>query len=222
LGIPTSHHHKKIVLKPTTRTKPRGHPWATARNLLLTVAQLLKDSSFIADLARFHESLLSEQFVRKKYGGLSEATWTQLGESDELVHAIELESIRRRSSGASKREKAQQHIVAAPDVLNGIMNDERASPRHRVDAIRTLDSMSATGPDAVPAADRFVICINIGNEKLVFGENVTPHGKKTIDHVDVVEHNTTDDDNDDDDGTPKWLPVVPNKQDRGGGGVPSW
>ena len=64
--------------------------------------------------------------------------------------------------GNSKREKAQALIVKAPDILDGIMNDPAASPRHRVDAIRTLDNFAANAPGQVAQADRFSIVINLG------------------------------------------------------------
>jgi hypothetical protein len=92
----------------------------------MQLAQLLRDSGFVSDLARFRENLLTEKFIRKKYGNLDEACWTRLGESDELVAAVEAESYRRIRDGSSKREKAQKHVLAAPDVAASIMNDRAA------------------------------------------------------------------------------------------------
>ena len=48
-------------------------------------------------------------------------------------------------------------IVRAPDILDSIMIDASASPRHRVDAIKTLDSFTTNPQEGAAAADRFVI-----------------------------------------------------------------
>jgi hypothetical protein len=139
--------------------------------------QLIENSEFVSDLARFSENLLTEKFIRKKYGNLDEATWTRLGENDELVSAIEDEKLRRIRSGAAKREKAQQHIVRGPDILNDIMLDAKASPKHKIDAAKTLDGFAANDPQAVPpaaAAERFCITINLGADvpPLIFNKSI--------------------------------------------------
>jgi hypothetical protein len=107
--------------------------------------------------------------VRKKHK-LDNTTWERLGsdEGDALVEKVEAESIRRQRDGSTKRELAQKHIVRGPEILNSIAADSSASPRHRVDAIKVLDTMSATGPEAAPASDRFVIQINLGADTLRF------------------------------------------------------
>lgn len=190
------------------------------------VNQLLKNAEFVSDLARYNEQLCTELFIRRKYGNLSEATWTQLGESDELVHAIELASQRRCRDGSSKRELAQKYVVKGPEILSGIACDSKASPRHRVDAIRTLDHLADNGPDSPAARDVFQITINLGGGDILrFGGSRTPDpndGKTTINHnhVDVIEHDTTTDDDDDD--IPRWIPLPADPKDSGAGGAPSW
>ena len=74
-------------------------------------------------------------------------------------------SHRRRIEGdsATKRERPQQLIAQAPDVLGGIMFDASASPKHRIDSAKALDALAANGPESVPASDRFMIQINIGD-----------------------------------------------------------
>jgi hypothetical protein len=47
-------------------------------------------------------------------------------------------------------------------VLGDIMLDANASPKHRIDASKTLDAFAANGPEATPASERFVITINLG------------------------------------------------------------
>jgi hypothetical protein len=131
---------------------------------------LLENDEFVADLARFAEGLYSEQAIRKKYH-FDEDEWRILGEDDALLERIELEKTRRIRSGAAKREKAQQHVVKAPDVLDKILCDERASPKHRIDAAKALDDLADNGPQSTPEADRFIIRIDLtagGGEVIEF------------------------------------------------------
>src|ERR1700751_4563639 len=99
---------------------------------------------FVNDMARFADGILSEQQVRRKWR-LDEAVWEKLGADDALVEAIEDEKLRRQFDGRSKRERAQQLIVKAPGILDSIASDNRASPRHRVDAIKPLDGLATNG-----------------------------------------------------------------------------
>src|SRR5262249_13869009 len=124
----------------------------------------------VADLCRFAENILDEKFIRRKYR-LPESVWKNLGEDDALLEKIEAEKIRRMRDGSSKRELAQKHIMRGPTVLGAIMDDTNASPRHRVDAIKTLDGLATNGPESAAAADRFQIVINIGNESLRFDKS---------------------------------------------------
>ena len=74
-----------------------------------------------------------------------------LGGNAALLAAVEDEKIRRINSGQQKREKSQKLIATAPEFLDGIMNDPGASPRHRVDAIKTRDLFARElGPKACP------------------------------------------------------------------------
>jgi len=124
-------------------------------------AGLEDNLEFVADCCRYAENILSEEAVRKKWH-FDNATWEKLGSNDALVEAIENEKVRRVRTGEQKRERAQVLVTQAPDVLGGIMNDPGASPRHRVDAIKTLDSFAANGSESAPATDRFQIVINLG------------------------------------------------------------
>jgi hypothetical protein len=55
------------------------------------------------------------------------------------------------------------------------MCDASASPRHRVDACKTLDAFAANGPEAAPATDRFQIVINLGADTtLRFDKSIAP------------------------------------------------
>jgi len=98
---------------------------------------LIEDHEFVTDFARYSEGLMSEAVIRKKYR-FDETTWERLGVDDALIEAVEAEKARRIRSGEAKREKAQQHIVKAPDVLNGIMSDPKANAKHRIDSAKVV------------------------------------------------------------------------------------
>jgi hypothetical protein len=140
---------------------------------------LIKNDAFIADMARFSESILDEKTIRKRYG-FTDATWETLGNDEALIEAIEAEKVRRIRNGQAKRERAQQLVVKAPDILSGIMLDASASPKHRIDSAKVLDTFADNGPQAVPAADRFTIVINLGaDEKLTFSKSIKPNPNDT-------------------------------------------
>lgn len=88
-------------------------------------AGLEDDPDFISDLARFAEGIFSEQDVKKKHH-LSADTWERLGNNETLIEKIEAEKVRRVRTGASKRERAQQLVMKAPNILDSIMSDTAA------------------------------------------------------------------------------------------------
>jgi hypothetical protein len=128
----------------------------------MTNAILERCPDLLTDLCRYLDGLCSERDVRKRHK-LDEAEWQELA-SDEVVEAVEEERRRRVRDGSLKRERAQKHIVRAPDVLAGIMDDTKANPRHVIDAVKVLDGLAANGPQAVPTGDRFIISINLGGD----------------------------------------------------------
>src|SRR5262245_35342312 len=162
---------------------------------------LIEDHEFISDMARYAEGLLSEKDVKKRHR-FDDTTWERLGEDDKLIEAIEAEKLRRVRSGLAKRELAQKHVVKAPDVLNTIMLDSAASPKHRIDSAKVLDQFAANGPDAAPAADRFIIQINLGDDVLKFDKS------RAIDANDVDPNDTT------------MLPIIAAKKKDDGNGEP--
>ena len=168
-------------------------------------AGLEDDLEFVADCCRYAENILSEEAVKKKYR-FDYATWEKLGSNDALVEAIEAEKIRRIRNGSAKRERAQQLVVQAPDVLGGIMLDANASPKHRIDSAKALDAFAANGPEAAPASDRFQITINLGSDVLHFDKSIA------IDANDVDPFNDTE-------TTPQGLlaAIAAKKKDDGGG-----
>src|SRR5262249_4978623 len=122
-----------------------------------------ENDELVSDLVRFSESVLTEQQVRKKHHLLSDEAWERMGTDDLLVEMVEAEKVRRIRNGAAKREKAQLHVVAAPDVLSGILMDPKANPRHRIDSAKALDSLAGFAPER-PATeeDRVIIRIDLG------------------------------------------------------------
>jgi hypothetical protein len=134
---------------------------------------LVDDQELIIDCCRFAEGLLTEKQVLKRHR-LAESVWESLSENDELVEKIEAEKLRRIRDGSTKREKSQQLITKAPGILDSIMSDPAASPRHRVDAIKTLDTFAANGPEAATAGTRFLIQINLGSDTLTFNKSIRP------------------------------------------------
>ena len=137
---------------------------------------------------------------------MAESAWEALALDDELVRAIEAGSVRRIRDGSSKREKAQALIVKGPDILDSIASDVSASPRHRVDAIKALDTFAANDPGQnAPAGDRFIIQINLGEDvSLKFNKSIRPLEPGEIDP-------------DDSDTTPTIAAIAANKKDDGGG-----
>lgn len=138
---------------------------------------LLEDREFIADCCRFAEGLLTEKQLRKKY---RTTTWDNLANDDALVEKIEEEKIRRIRNGTTAREKAQTHFVQAPDILNNIMQDGGASPRHKIESAKALGQIAA-GPEATaPApAERFIIQITMGSETVTYDQPKTIDNKPT-------------------------------------------
>jgi hypothetical protein len=138
----------------------------------LKPASLIENREFISDMCRFSEGIVSEKALRKKYR-LAESDWEKLND-DELVRAIEEESLRRVRDGSAKKEKAQQLVVKAPDVLSGILLDNTANARHRIDSAKTLNDFASNGPESAPASDRFIITINLGEDVLRFNKSIKP------------------------------------------------
>ena len=129
----------------------------------LQLTKLRDDESFVLDLTRFSEGVLSEQQVRRKWHLVSNETWDLLADDELLIERVEETKVQRIRSGAVKRELAQKHVVAAPTILHGILVDAAANPRHRIDSAKALDDMAADRHEiAAAAADRFIISIDLG------------------------------------------------------------
>jgi hypothetical protein len=145
-------------------TNAIGHPFNGSVVLRGVRVDLDTDvgTGFVIDCTRHIEDLITAEQLRKKYQ-LDEDAWRGLATNEPLQNAIERQKERRIRSGDAAREKAQHLFVAAPGVLSDIFQDNGASPRHRVEAIRELRQVAAAGSDtATPAAsERFTIRIDL-------------------------------------------------------------
>jgi len=135
-------------------------------------AQSRENLELISDLCRFAEGLVTEAAVRKRWR-LEEKDWIALND-DEVVRAVDEERVRRIRSGAAKREKAQQHLVKGPDILNTIMSDPRANARHKIDAVKALNDLSDFSPQVARDVDRVVIHIDMGADTRLKGGKSNP------------------------------------------------
>lgn len=151
--------------------RKRGRP----KKALSLAQTLMKDSEFLTDMCRFSEGLLSEKFLRRKYGNLSEADFEILGESEELIEKIEAEAVRRMRSGATAAEKAQKVFVRTPDILAAVADDPKQSARHRIDACREIRATSAVGGPEHPNEDKFTIIIDLSRSTELNPNNPNPN-----------------------------------------------
>ena len=173
------------------------------------VAKLITDDSFISDCCRFSEGILSEAAVKHRWRKVvSETDWATMGSNDELVEAIEREKIRRMRNGQTAREKAQLHAIKAPDILDRIMTDESISPRHKIEASREIRAIAATGQDAVPTSERFIITINLGEDRLLIDKPIACG--RLDDNGNII----------DDTAPRELLPMIASKREDNGGGQP--
>src|SRR5262245_42416024 len=169
---------------------------------------LIENHDFIADCARYAEGLLPEQEGKKKHP-FDDDTSARLGEDETRIAVIEDEKLRRIRNGSTKRERAQQLVAQAPGVLGDIMLDASASPKHRIDASKTLDAFAANGPEAAPAADRFVITINLGGDVERYSKSI------------AIDANDVDPNDADTDTAPQGLiAAIAAKKRDGGNGEP--
>jgi hypothetical protein len=179
-------------------------------------ASLLDNADFITDFARYGEGILDEKFLRRKYNQFDNSVWEKLGSDERLVSAIEAEKVKRMQNGLSAREKAQQMFVAAPSVLGGILNDNGANARHRIEASKELRTIAALGPESAPATDRFHIVINMGADIETYNKS---RSIRTDDPEDISTKSITIDTNAGDAAPQELVAIVAaNKQGNNSGG----
>jgi len=140
--------------------------------------------AFITDLSRNKERLFSDQQVCEKYD-ITPDDWTAITQSKAVRLAVSAEHERRMLNNDASREAAAKQFTKAPEILGGILENERASPRHRIEAAKELRATAHSG-DEKPGADaeRVIVTINLGNapeDKLVFDCGVPKQTQEALD-----------------------------------------
>src|SRR5215471_3252798 len=131
----------------------------------------------ITDLARYGEGLFTRAQVKRKWRKLvSDQMWEDLESDDVLVDMIEAEKVRRIRDGSCKRERAQLLVADKPQILSDIATNPKSNAKHRVDAIKVLDSLTGN-PAEAEQRDRVVITIRLDKEEqqLVIDAAVKPN-----------------------------------------------
>jgi hypothetical protein len=139
-------------------------------------------SAFTIDCARFVESLVTEEQLKKKYD-LDDEAWRQLAHNVTLQRAVGRQKELRVLNGDAARERAAHLLVEAVGIVGDIARDAGSPPRSRIEAARELRQVAAAGADDAPAAEkeRFHITINFGTAKIVKDIELTPKPE-------VIEH----------------------------------
>jgi hypothetical protein len=146
----------------------------------------IDNDALVVDLARFSEGSLTEKQVRRRHKLMSEADWEKMSTDESLCGRIEDEKIRRIRDGSCKRERAQVHVAEAPRIMADIMNDGKASPKHKIDEAKVLDQFAANGAQAGgPDASRFIISIQIGDVVEVYNKSIAVTTDDPLDVHDV-------------------------------------
>jgi hypothetical protein len=116
---------------------------------------------FVVDCVRAAEGLITDKELAEIYE-ISPVDWGNIAKNAALGHAIRAERDRRVRNGTAAREAAAKIFVRAPKVMGQILDDARASPRHRIEASRELRA-TASGDADRPAeqSERFIIRIDL-------------------------------------------------------------
>src|SRR5262249_49656683 len=135
-------------------------------------------SAFISDCARNRERLFSDDQLQEKYD-INPRNWNDIIKNKPLRLAISRECERRMLNGDGAREAAAKQFTKAPAVLGGILEDQAANPRHRIEAAKELRATARIEDEkSTDTTDRFIISINLGNdEKLVVDAGPLPPKK---------------------------------------------
>jgi hypothetical protein len=131
--------------------------------------------AFITDCSRNRERLFSDQQICEKYG-LTMNAWAEIAQKQAVRLAVNAEHERRTFNGDAAREAAAKFFTKAPEVLDTILQDQRASPRHRIEAARELRATANTGAERTSnTSDRFIITIDLGEDKkLEINKRIAP------------------------------------------------
>jgi len=131
--------------------------------------------AFISDCSRNRERLLSDQRLCEKYG-LTMDAWAEIAQKQAVRLAVNAEHERRTFNGDAAREAAAKFFTKAPEVLDTILQDQRANPRHRIEAARELRATANTGAESTNnTSARFSIVIDLGaDQKLTIDKQIAP------------------------------------------------
>src|SRR5262249_29440295 len=138
--------------------------------------------AFVADCCRNRERIFSDARLQEKYS-IDPSDWNDIVNNKALRLAISAECDRRMLNGDSAKESAAKIFTEAPEVLGSILRDNKASPRHRIEASKELRA-TAHSDDEKPGAekDRVIVTINLGgDERLVVDCGPPKQSKEVID-----------------------------------------
>ena len=118
--------------------------------------------AFVCDAVRAAEGLIDDAQLMETYELTAEDLRT-LTANRTFARAVQAERNRRVRTGLAARESAAQIFVRAPKVMGKILDDEGASPRHRIEASRELRATAIGSGDAERPTDseRFIIRIDL-------------------------------------------------------------
>jgi len=136
-------------------------------------------SAFVSDCARNRERIFSDAQLQEKYD-IAPDDWAEIIKNKALRLMVSAECEKRMLRGTAAQESAAKIFTEAPGVLGSILRDNRASPRHRIEASKELRA-TARSSDEKPGADaeRVIITINLGaDEKLTFDCGPPKHPKE--------------------------------------------
>jgi hypothetical protein len=138
---------------------------------------------FVVDCVRAAEELISDREIQEIYE-LTPVDWNSITKDVALIRAIRAERARRVRNGTAARESAARHFVRAPGILSQIMDNEQASPRHRIEAAKEIRQVAAGHSDDGPSqGEKFSIVINLGADSVERYEfDVTPNKQLAPDH----------------------------------------
>src|SRR5262245_57790992 len=102
--------------------------------------------AFVTDCARNRERLFSDDQLQEKYD-IDPSDWNDIIKNKPLRLAINSECERRMLNGDGAREAAAKQFTKAPAVLGGILEDQGASPRHRIEAAKELRATARAGDE---------------------------------------------------------------------------
>jgi len=169
--------------KPTRITKSNSTT-VTLRGVPVSINSDV-GGAFITDLSRNKERLFSDQQVCEKYD-ITPDDWTAITQSKAIRLTVNTEYERRMLNGTAAQEAAAKIFTEAPEVLGSILRDNKASPRHRIEASKELRA-TARSSDEKPGAetDRVIITINLGADEKPLVVDSGPLPKRTKEAIDA-------------------------------------